>query len=838
MKRTNRQPFIFRLMLLSVFLPIFIVSGIILVHTIMDKTFWQDQLLLLNGIPARWIGLFFETLPLFLGIWLFWKGRWRLPVFVAGTLYLSFILLTATARMDPYIPPEKRTIHVDSGSYENNSVYCNGVYLGQTPLEIRVDELKAKVPEWTSPPEQRFYGEDTVQHYIWFPWDNFRKERFLEVKELFDSTTRFETLTPAVRKEQLERYYADCRYWWRFENNKSQLVVQQKNSSPFRDVSGSFEKTENYSFSPNKTFSPSAAIHAWLLAQVLAELTEPEKNDWDKHVLKHWSLLCPSLNKTLLRERSKYPNDHPSVKKIETALDSVARLKYGLSDPPTEEECRRLLTNWVQESFGKRPPFAMNNNYINPPNTWSGKRVYLANNEAILIDAAIKLMGETVRKPLAEQWKKNYYRFEKGWDPLLYVSGIDGSKEYFDEMVCYAATTHNGQFELLKNQNEQVVPLFRTILYHKNFLDLVKPNTKRYQQSIIDPIIFYSDVDNPLLDTIFREYIVHVLSDPKLQRADNERLNLTIVEAISRQLWRVKEEEFNVWITSLPLDQTSKDLLFRKYRIHHGGTYHGVTYNVVDESAFFSACLQSAAGHEVFIETKKTLGDVHRWFAENLDGTLSQFFKIFANDFELRNGNNVPITPKADTDHLVPVFSSDGNFVWNTLVDNHLPRYLVTVLLRTTTPETQKTIKQLCNNQVDREIVLAAIMSEFSSRAGDNGMFSSEYSYYSFIGYPDYILDIFERLNEEEMSEISEIVSELMLCPSPRAEQILEKWSQTENKFLKQKITHSLKVWQQRKMIREQNKKLFYELVEEKIMPDDLLVPQTPWVWKDGKYVH
>ncbi|MDR2705626.1 MAG: hypothetical protein LBC02_07600, partial [Planctomycetaceae bacterium] len=95
----------------------------------------------------------------------------------------------------------------------------------------------------------------------------------------------------------------------------------------------------------------------------------------------------------------------------------------------------------------------------------------------------------------------------------------------------------------------------------------------------------------------------------------------------------------------------------------------------------------------------------------------------------------------------------------------------------------------------------------------------------------DFILDIFETLNEYE--DKTTLATGLELCPSPRAEQILEKWSQTKNPI----FIRNLENWRKRQEIREQTKKLFHELVEEKILPDDLLVPQTPWIWKDGKYV-
>ncbi|MDR2704626.1 MAG: hypothetical protein LBC02_02500, partial [Planctomycetaceae bacterium] len=503
MKHTNRPPFIFRLMLLSVFLPIFIVVGEFWVYTITDKTspFWNDQSLL-NSISISWFFLFLITLPLLVGILIFLSGRWRLPFFVAGTIYCCSFLLMIFGDLNLKVctPEAKRFIHWDANTNipAGTDVYCNGVYLGQIPLKIPMNEFIAKVPEWTSPPEQRFYERETVLYegetvpnYTWFPWDDFRKERFLKTKELLNSKIQSETFSPADKKELSAKYESDCRYWWRLEKDKSQLLLQKSFSIAYH-LYYSYERVDRYYINTDNAFSPSAVIHAWLLVNVLEELTESEKNEWDKHVLKHWSLLSAPLANALACADHKYRSKNmanPRVKLFETALDSVARLKYGLSNPPTEEECRQLLTNWVNQSIENQQPFSIRSCYSKLTDVFDNSLVRVANDEAPLIDAAIKLMGEAVRKPLAEQWKTNYYRYENGWAPLLYVSEKDCGKEYFNNMVCYFATTYNGKTELLKNQNEQVIPLFRTILYRKNFLDFVKPDAKRYQQSIINSII-------------------------------------------------------------------------------------------------------------------------------------------------------------------------------------------------------------------------------------------------------------------------------------------------------------------------------------------------------------
>lgn len=825
MKHTNHPPFIFRSMLLSLFLPIFIAFGV-LIHAILtyaDDSLWEEQALI-GGIPIVWFSWFLIIFPFLLGIWLLVRGQWRLPVFVAGTLYFGISLLSNFDYLKQYTPPEKRIIHLHSGIYEKTDVYCNGVYLGQTPLKIRVEELKAKVPEWTNPPEQYWFYENSEPNvYTWIPWDDFRdKKRFLEARELSDSVQQSGTLfLSSIQKKQSFLYDAGCRYWWRFENNKSRILAAKSppNHQYFRQP---FEEKQVYYFLDNERgimFAPSAATHAWLLVNVLDKLTEAEKNEWDKHVLKYWQLFRVPLTNALKQEAEKYRLRNPADSRaelFETALNSTARLKYGLSDPPTEEECRRLLTNWVQESSDKRRPFVISNQYsMRMVDTDISVRVepYI---EESLIGPAVRLMGETIRKPLAEQWKTNYYRFEDGWAPLLYVSGKDRDAEYFNDFVRYFATTYNGQLDLLANQNERVIPLFKTFLYRKSIFDLSpigEDPVDRYQSFVSG----YCWVNNPLLEPIYRDYIAYALSYPNHTESSYERLNRSIFNAVWVRINREEtdKDELAVWVNSLPLNQVLKNILLRKINVTRG------------DVKLFADLIARASEFMIWVETKITAEDVNRWFAENPNGTLNKFYKEFSED--LRFGVN----PYLQNSYRI----LDGNIVDQKIQvnDKEFSGYFLTALLNTNTPETQKTIKQLCDNDMDRGVVLSAIIRTFSPQTMLDSNSGSTNFFESFIDYPDFIFDIFETLKGRDEKKM--LALRLEFCLSPRVEQILEKWSQTENPIEQQRFTHALENWRKRKEIQEQTKKLFHELVEEKILPDDLLTPQTPWVWKDGKYV-
>jgi hypothetical protein len=860
-------------MLFSIFMPIFIfvLLGTIKAITYSSNPLWSNDSKPLIEILMMWFIFLFElTFPLWIGLWIFWSGQWRLPFFISGIVCLGITLLGCVGYWENDVPPEERVITWSlDRQYDGTDVYCNGVYLGQTPLDIRVDKLKAKVPEWTSPPEQKWFSDNL---YTWIPYDDFRsKERFEEVKKLFNSETP-SLSTPAFRKKLSAVYEADCRYWWRFENNKNIIIA----STYQPNLHTTFEKIGSSYHADGHAFSLSAPIHARLLFNVLGELTESEKNDLDRHVLKHWSTLRHPLIDNLMvasmKYRTKNPND-PRIKILETALDSTARMKYGLSDPPTEEECRKLLTTWMKESANYQ---SFQTNFEHDNMTGAGANIHAKNDEQPLIDAAIKLMGKTVQKPLAELWKENYRRTGREMFPLIYLSQTDRNAEYFDNFVHYSAASKIGYEELMANQDERVIPLFRTLLFQKTFpqrlVYLFKDDDDR---CLLDQnyISFYGQVNNPLLEPVLFEYMNHALSRPKLSDSKRNDLNWLIVGTIQARIRQeiIDEKELTTRILSLQISRSSKDLLLKG--IQNKLFKKQPDEKESDEAKSFSDLLQQAdaswffqqVGYSsrTFIKTQKTVEDVIRWFTENPEGTLDKFLRAFENDFELGYYNNSvdyrgknPLSITTSVEDIQVEKQPLHFYIGQPIYIDDFKRRLVTVLLKTNTPETQKIIKQLCNNPKDSLTVWLAIREAYPTNLYDysftdrdaNLIPNSDLVVYSEISIdcPDYIFDVLEKLQSgvidddiyyEKGLTQGALSSFVVYCSSPRAGQLLEKWSQTEDKEQKQGFTENLKLWHKRKEIQEQKKELFHKLVEGKILPDELLTPQSPWVWKENGYV-
>jgi hypothetical protein len=778
--------------------------------------------LVIFEVSTLWFVLFSMIfLPLLLGIWLFWSGKWRLPVLVSGTVYLGIILLGISGHLESYAPPEKRVITC-SVVYQKSDLYCNGVYLGQTPFEISVKELVAKVPEWTSPPEQYYYADNSGNTvYTWLPWDDFRKEQYQEIKTMltFGEQPR---LSPAEQRKQRTKYETNCRYWWRLENNKSRIVIKEPNRSSYF-YRKPFEKTSDYFIPIEFVESLSDGTHACALVRVLGELTESEKNTWDRHVLKHWPILNIPLSGVLNAEARKYRSknsEDPRAKLFDTALYSTARLRYGLSDPPTEEECRQLLANWVDQSVEHLKPFAPRGGV-----SYTGEKLpssAVSSDEGhYLIDAAIKVMGEAIRKPLLEQWKTNHYRNERGWAPLLYVAQTNHDADYFNEFVRYLATSRRGQLELLGNQNEQVIPLFKTFLNRKSLNERISEIMNKEKTHYSRIIGFYNSVDNPLLEPVFREYIVQALSDPELSSDSRRLLNSTVGQIIVRRINRehLDKNELRIWVESLPLQQSLKGLLVRMIRTKSGGTKS------------FSDFLEEAAGYKFAIETNMTADEVTRWFAENPKGTINEFCELFTENFVFSPMDNIF---KQSLNQYIPEPATKISVV-DIVGKTDLNRYLIRALLKTNTPETQKTIKQIFNNDPNgHNLVLESIQREHGVIQTNIEDVPSSYGSGFSVELPDFVFEILDKINDLEGRSWSYI---LFSCSSPKAGQLLEKWSHTENNKWKPIFLSHLEHWRKQSEIRNRDKQLFYDLVEDKILPDDLMVPPTSWVWKNGQYV-
>lgn len=815
----QRPPLVFRLMLTSLFLPIFIGLGVLsgFAFVMLKKEhawfFHDNPEVTTFGIPMYALMGFLIFLPFLLGLWLFWTGNWRRPVLTAGIFYFGLIFFSIWYG-EIYTLPHQRLIEFSVG--HGTDVYCNGIHLGKTPLHLNVEQLQAKVKPWDTPPEQRWYVEGMEPTYTWFPWDDFIEERYKKSRDLYapkQSAQLDSQIVGSVRKTnarlaQMARHDGQSRFWWRFEKDGNQMLVKRSGSRYYLNTP--FEKSNSYHISM-QFFSPSAPFHGQLLADLLRELPPDRKADWDRHVLKHWPMIHRSLSYALGRARRQVEDladDDPVKLKWTSALDSTTRLKYDLSDPPTEAECRRLLQHWIDESMEHKQPFQMVNQYNSGGMDASNvAQSIVSDGDREFVDVAIRLMGTTIRKPLAEQWKSDPYRLENGWASLAYIANSDKNTEYFADFVRYSATTGNARMELLGNEDERIVPLFKTLLYRHGNTDLMTRKEFRFA----NPITLYGYVDNPQTEPLYRQFVVDALSYPKLSENTRELLNRAVFNVVlfRSRMKEVDKEELADWVSTLPLKTSVRDLLVRFILIRRDG------------AKSFADRIQEAAGSNTLIDTDLTVEDMTRWFDEHPEGHFSTFLE----DVEDR----ILIEEQFGNRNSQSMVSNSGEFSFQSTQPVFVPDCILKALLKTDTPESRKLIQLIWKQ--NEPLVVRAIAIQYGCRKIDLG---NEY-YLQTIDLPEYLLDLMEGSGGPWIAD-NLLTSGLALCELPKAGKLLEKWAESDNKTLRQQAQQALEVWRVRDKIRQGRMELFNDLVAEKIRPDDLLYPTPSWIWKDGRY--
>ena len=831
----TRPPIIFRLMLCSLFLPIFVglctlIVGMLLYAPKEIVEFWTYPGRTL-GVPTPWIVVpLCLVLPFILYFWMFLTGNWRRPVLTAAFIYCAVIFVTAFEFIEEYTPPEKRTIHLSG--IDGTDVYCNGVHLGQLPLEIRVDELMRKVPEWKTPPEQRWYEDSNPDSRLctWVPWDNFLKERYEATKALSETGGNRNATSPTkavkARQEQLLKHDAGCRYWWSYKFGDMQMAFRRSGGGSY--THHPFEKQSSYySGFDSNSYSPSLGFHVQLLADVLPELSSEQKADWDRHVLKNWLMISDALKRALNQAaaRHKREKNESLAELYETALHSTARLKYDISNPPTEEECRRLLADWVKASedyhtrvfrFGYR---------------WEDRNNPVVV-EGMLIPADIT---EQMRKPLTEQWRKNKFRSEDGWAPVAYYSWKDKGPDYFGDLARFSATTGKARTTLLENSAPGTTALFKTLLYRRDLSQSFTWQIYLYPKQIET----YSPVNNPLVEEAMREFIITALADPNHKDGSRNEVERAVASAIWQRMGRddVDNDELADWVSTLPIPAQSKTLALRMLRVRSS------------KNLSFADRLQDIAGQNVLIETDMTLDDVVKWFNENPEGSLTKFLEeqeenIVVNEISNREYGRSSYS-RYDIPGEVMLIDSSRYYEesWSGLQDS-----FIRALLRSDTPEGDPRVHELIRRLWTHEqnMVEQAILKEYAmvnvrrdySRRGEE--------YVGDIGslhLPEYILDLYLSLEKEEpiMTNLIaagfQVSSMFALCESPKAKEILEKWIDVSSGALKLRMERDLETWQTRSALQAMKMEFFQDLVAGRLGADDLLLPQPSWVWKDGEYV-
>lgn len=828
---TTKPPLIFRVMLISIFLPLFLAWGALGVFGFRELSRSQEIGPMFAtchlGLPAICWGVFLFLLPLLCGIGIFLSGRWRRPVLCCVFVILAFALLSEI--FPPWTPPNKREITFSlygSGfrMYKDGTdVYCNGVHLGQTPLRLTVEELLAKVTPWDVPPSQPWLKDDA---YTWMPWDDFREERYDKANQLYDqfwklyerdqSGSRSMNKNEMLQKQaQWNEHIAGCQYWWRFEKDGSQLHATLNTRSQAYQVSKPYESNNGYTVHV-RLVSPSDPLVASVLAEALGELSPEELGDWERYALENWSRFGLSIGNALDNSGRKIDQETSKRKlaNYELAKTAITRMKYELSDPATENEARRVLQQWRDGErngdriYGLDTGFSPGNySYMNSCATYLSDPAELE-----FRNNAYTLLEKNLRVPLSEQWQRSRYMDDSEGALLVCLSGQERSSDYFEDFARYTATSRNGMLELLGNEDPRATSLFKTMLHHQFHSEWSLSPAERTRRRIE----WLSSVHNPKTDPLLFRYIEEAFERKNLREDERRELVHAVTNFISIRtiLHPEGHAALRTWAETLPMEPGWIRYAFRNVPRDPSG------------ERTFSERIQKALEIVAFFETDLEVEDVNRWYENHPDGNLELFFREHAERIRYES------------------FGPDDNRSINPAVpqdESSLPEAFrtafVTALLQLDTEEAGKAIAFVWKN--DEKFVLQTILEPRALFTWQLPTLSPEQA--PNIYFPRYLLELFATADTSEGK--AQTLSLRLLCSwlagssDSEAERILSTWSASSNEAVRTQAKAAHKEWQKRESIRSRNMELYRALVDGKIRPDDLVPPSRPWIWQDGRYV-
>lgn len=255
--------------------------------------------------------------------WLLWRGA------LVGPISVLLVVMIANAVVFSYTDDTKiYQLSIGAGRpMLGIDVYCNGVYLGKTPLTISEAEFDKQVAPWDTPPDQplMIIDEDhSIDRYAWAKFTYVPLDVFEMSKEWPPDHFRYNRHNSEETRADIK---ASC-YWWRFEKDGCVGLTRLEN---FSDGSGGASGRITIRVNPNITF-PSAPEHLSLLLAQLAQDNYQPTQAWIDHFLKYKGLL-------FLEFHAKAQTD----KRLQPALAALGRSEFQLSTSPTESDCQRVV---------------------------------------------------------------------------------------------------------------------------------------------------------------------------------------------------------------------------------------------------------------------------------------------------------------------------------------------------------------------------------------------------------------------------------------------------------------------------------------------------------------
>ena len=242
-----------------------------------------------------------------------------------GIFYLLLILMAmyATTRSDLAPSVRAHVIAIGRVSHIHGvDVYCNDVYLGQTPLVISEEDFRQKVKPWKQPPRQDIILG--IQGMSYKSPRNIPRFLYYGPKDYFERYRKDRRSPYAYRQSHWRETLRTSRYWWHFEKDGCVGVA------PIGGGGGaSGGRTITIHADPEIMY-PSVKPHLELLLHSLRRSRYEPTDEWVTHFRKYAGLLFHDF----------YQKSQDDTQ-LTPALHAVVKAEFGISDEMTEEEVAR-----------------------------------------------------------------------------------------------------------------------------------------------------------------------------------------------------------------------------------------------------------------------------------------------------------------------------------------------------------------------------------------------------------------------------------------------------------------------------------------------------------------
>jgi hypothetical protein len=276
-------------------------------------------------LPAGWLG---GAAIIAVTVWIAARGRIMGPIaalfiFLFGGMVLLG-LLSPVLKDDDF--NRRIVLEIDQWNAPGLDVYCNGVHLGQTPLEITREELLAKVPPLETPPAQDFIDlsdwneNENLWHsnYTHVPlvWENTfddpTTDRDLDEIAFIRSNVDHSRTTDG----EVNQIFDESKYWFELRIGDCPVLCGISGST---GASGGSPREYSYSLTFNASYNSLPKQYAVLTVGLEAADFQPNET-WCDHVLQYESVLQPG-------KAFSVDSDH----RMQPVMEALIKRKYGLT---------------------------------------------------------------------------------------------------------------------------------------------------------------------------------------------------------------------------------------------------------------------------------------------------------------------------------------------------------------------------------------------------------------------------------------------------------------------------------------------------------------------------